>query len=218
MLRLCTGTPFHKLDVSMSKKSNWMFVFLGLISLSCLQPAWAQDALTSIFNGRDLNGWVVPENNIWFKADDGLLKIKSGEDQTGKILWTEKEYGNFVMEFDFKMGEGTVDSGVFIRSETEQIQIGMSGSLKRDMTASPFISGQGYPVEASGITDLLDEDGWNEMTIVAKGSHYTVWLNGVFVMTYESESAVENGAIGIQLHGNRDMAIDYKNIRVGLLN
>ena len=218
ILRLCTETPF--LEKAMITVNNcWkVCVLCGLMSLFFVPISWAQETLTSIFNGRDLGGWVVPEGNVWFKADDGVLKIRSGDDQLGKILWTEKTYENFVLELDFKMGEGTVDSGVFIRSETEQIQIGISGSLKRDMTASPFISGKGYPVEAAGVAELLDEDGWNAMTIVAKGPHYTVWLNGAFVMTYMSETAAESGAIGIQLHGNRDMAIDFKNIHIARLN
>ena len=187
---------------------------LGLIAFT---PVHAQHGLASIFNGRDLNGWLVPENNIWYKAEDGILKIKSGPDQKGSILWTQSTYDNFILELEFKMGAGTVDSGIFIRSENEQIQIGISGSLKRDMTASPYIAGKGYPVEAEGISDLLNEDEWNDMTVVAKGPHYTVWLNGVFAMTYESETAIKNGPVGLQLHGNRDMEIEYKNIHIAKL-
>ena len=44
-----------------------------------------------------------------------------------------------------------VDSGIFIRGENPQnpqIQIGISGSLNRDMTASPYVPKQGYPIEA----------------------------------------------------------------------
>ena len=52
------------------------------------------------------------------------------------------------------------------------------------------------------------------MTIVGKGKNYAVWLNGDFVMTYDSDSAIEKGPLGIQLHGNRDMSIDYRAIRI----
>ena len=192
-------------------------IVICFITVSVTSPVKAQEMLTSIFNGEDLSGWVVPQDNIWYKAQDGMLKIKSGPDQTGSILWTEKSYSNFILECEFKMGDGTVDSGVFIRAEHEQIQIGISGSLKRDMTASPYISGKGYPVEAEGVKELLDEDGWNDMMIVAKGAHYSVWLNGAFVMTYTSDTAVESGPVGIQLHGNRDMSIDFRNIHIANL-
>lgn len=174
--------------------------------------------LPSIFNGKDFTGWKVPANNIWWSVEHGLLKVKSGPEKKGSTLWTEKEYRNYVMELEFKFGPGTVDSGVFMRNSKEQIQIGISGSLKRDMTASPYIAGKGYPVEAKGVKELLKLDDWNEMTIVAKGKNYTVWLNGKNVMTYESDTAIEKGPVGIQLHGNRDMAIDYRKITLAELN
>ncbi len=194
-----------------------------LLAATLASPLFAAEEsqsqkLPPVFNGEDLSGWVVPENNIWWKAEDGVLKVQSGPERTGSTLWTEKEYANFVMEFEFKMGEGTVDSGIYVRNEKEQIQIGISGSLKRDMTGSPYIAGKGYPVEAEGVKELLKLDDWNEMTIVAKGDDYTVWLNGEFVMQYESESAAEKGPIGIQLHGNRDMSVEYRDIRIAELD
>lgn len=188
------------------------------LSLLAICPSVFAEPISSIFNGKDLSGWKVPEGNIWWSVADGALIVKSGPDRKGSTLWTQKKYGNFVMEFAFKMGAGTVDSGIYLRRDSEQIQIGISGSLKRDMTGSPYISGKGYPVEAEGVKELLKVDDWNSMTIVAKGQGYTVWLNGKQVMTYTSDSAIEQGPVGIQLHGNRDMQIEYRDIRLSELN
>lgn len=168
--------------------------------------------MTSIFNGKNLKGWIVPESNIWWSAGNGLLSVKSGPDKKGSIFWTEKEYEDFIVQADFKMGDGRVDSGIFLRSEDQQIQIGISGSLKRDMTGSPYIPGKGYPVEAEGVKDLLKTDGWNTMKVQAKGNVYTVWLNGQEVMTYVSEKVSEKGPIGLQLHPNNEMSIYFRNI------
>ncbi|MFT7033803.1 MAG: hypothetical protein ACJA2S_002311 [Cyclobacteriaceae bacterium] len=167
------------------------------------------------FNGKNFKGWVLPENNSWYTANDGILSIKSGPNKKGSIIWTEKQYENFVIEADFKMGAGTVDSGIFLRTEKEQIQIGISGSLKRDMTGSPYIPGKGYPKEAEGVKDILKLSDWNTMKVQADNKVYTVWLNGQKVLEYESESAIEKGPIGIQLHAGKDMAIDYRNVKVG---
>ena len=192
--------------------------FLAVVVLVAFGAAYAeQEGLPSVFNGENFEGWKVPENNIWWEAGDGVLKVKNGPEKKGSILWTEQEYTNFVMEFEFKFGEGTVDSGVFIRDDREQIQIGISGSLKRDMTGSPYIAGKGYPVEAEGVKELLKLDDWNEMTIVAKGNNYSVWLNGTPVMKYTSDTAVEKGPVGIQLHGGKVMAIAYRNIGIAEL-
>ena len=175
--------------------------------------------LKPIFNGKDLSGWEVPDGNDeagWYKAVDGVLKIQSGSKKKGSILWSKKKYRNFVGEFEFRMGEGRVDSGVHVRTK-DQIQIGISGSLKRDMTCSPYIPGKGYPVEAKNIKKLLKPKDWNTMRIQAIGKEYTVWLQGEKVMTYKSDSAIDEGPIGIQLHGGRNMGIDYRKLKLAEL-
>jgi hypothetical protein len=173
--------------------------------------------LKKAFNGKNFKGWVVPDNNIWWTAGKGLLSVQNGPDQKGSILWTEKSYTDFIMKTDFLFGEGTIDSGIFIRTEKQQIQIGISGSLKRDMTASPYIAGKGYPVEAENVANLLKLKDWNTMKVKAVGGEYKVWLNGEHVMTYESDNAIDEGPIGLQLHGNRNMQISFRNIKIGKL-
>lgn len=173
-----------------------------------------------IFDGDDLDSWEIPENNVWWSMDEGTLWAKSDPAKTGSILWTKKKYKDFVVQMDFKFGEGTVDSGIFMRGDDEknaQIQIGESGSLKRDMTASPYVPKQGYPVEATGIKELLKMNEWNTIKATAVGDSYKVWLNGTEVMNYTLEDANLEGPIGIQLHPSRDMMIQFKNIMVGEL-
>ena len=196
--------------------SKLIFFFVFLATATALN---ADFKLKPIFSGKDLAGWQVPKGNDetgWYSAVDGVLKIKNGPNKKGSILWSKKKFRNFVMEFDFRFGEGTVDSGVHMRNQ-DQIQIGISGSLKRDMTCSPYIPGKGYPVEAKNIKKLLKPKGWNTMKIQAVGKQYTVWLQGEKVMTYKSDSAIEEGPVGIQLHGNRVMAIDYRKIKLAEL-
>jgi len=175
--------------------------------------------LKPIFNGKDLSGWEVPDGNDeagWYKAVEGVMKIQSGSKKKGSILWSKKKYRNFVVEFEFRMGEGRVDSGMHVRTK-DQIQIGISGSLNRDMTCSPYIPGKGYPVEAKNIKKLLRPKDWNTMRIQAIGKEYTVWLQGEKVMTYKSDSAIDEGPIGIQLHGGRVMGIDYRKLKLAEL-
>ncbi len=185
---------------------------LGLTTICNAQMA------KSLFDGESLAGWVEPDTNLFWTAHDGILSAQSDPDKKGSILWTEKSFRDFSIELDFKMGKGTVDSGVFLREINFQIQIGESGSLKRDMTASPYIPGKGYPVEASGVADLLQQDDWNSLKIEAIGKTATVWLNSKEVMTYTTEEGPEEGAIGLQLHPNRDMSIDFRNIQVTEIN
>lgn len=169
---------------------------------------------TPIFNGHDLSGWTTPKYPECWIAKDGILTVTSNAQRKGENLTTLKSYRDFVCQVDFKFGEGTVDSGIFLRNDKEQIQIGISGSLKRDMTASPYIPGKGYPVEATGVRELLKLDDWNTLRVRAEGNTYTTWLNGSEVMSYTSASAVEEGPLGIQLHSGREMTILYRNMAV----
>ena len=190
-----------------------------LAALFLVQLANAQDvAMKSIFNGKNLKGWTVqPEDNIWWTVDDETIYVENDPSKTGSTLWTKKEYGDFVVQADFLMGKGVVDSGIFLRSEKDQIQIGISGSLKRDMTGSPYVPGKSYPVEARGVANLLKLDDWNTMKVKLVDQTYTVWLNGKEIMTYTSENMPEKGPIGLQLHPKNEMSIRFKNILVGKL-
>ncbi len=178
------------------------------------------DYWETIFDGNSLEEWEIPKDNIWWSIEEGALWAKSDPDKVGSILWTKKNHKDFAVQMDFKFGEGTIDSGIFMRGddkENPQIQIGESGSLKRDMTASPYVPSLGYPVEAEGIVGLLKLDDWNTIKARAIGNTYKVWLNGVEVMNYKLEKANLIGPIGIQLHPGKEMTIQFKNIAVAEL-
>lgn len=176
-----------------------------------------EQQLKPLFNGSDFSGWQEPENNIWWSIEDGVLIGKNDPELKGSTLWTSKEYKDFILQMDFRFGPGSVDSGVFIRKVSEQIQIGISGSLKRDMTCSPYVAGKGYPVEAVGVAALLKLDDWNTVRIQANGNVYTVTLNGKQVLEYPSLTAAEKGPLGLQIHPNRDMQIYFRNIHIAEL-
>lgn len=180
----------------------------------CMQ---AQDpTLKKIFNGKNLKGWVVPMASDEWTVSKGVLFVKNNAEKKGAILWTDNQFENFIFQTDFLMGDGTVDSGIFLRSENDQIQIGISGSLKRDLTASPYIPKLKYPVEAQ-VKDILKPKEWNNMKIKVVDKTYTVWLNDIEVMTYTSQFIPAKGPIGIQLHPGNQMSVSYKNIRLAEL-
>ena len=195
----------------MKKLLAFFLLLMVIVSTQAQDPK-----LKKIFNGKTLKGWVEPSNNVWWNVNDGILFVKSTAEKKGSILWSESKYENFIIQADFLMGDGTVDSGIFLRSEHDQIQIGISGSLKRDLTASPYIPKKGYPVEAK-VKDILKLKDWNTMKVKVVGSTYTVWLNGNEVMTYTSENMPASGPVGFQLHPGNEMSCSFRNIRLAAL-
>ena len=189
---------------------------LCLLSSSLLGKKDISKESSDLLGKHGLKGWKVPKGNEaskWYQATNNILEVRSGSKKKGSVLWTKKEYQDFEVSLEFRFIDGIIDSGIHLRN-SDQIQIGISGSLKRDMTCSPYIPGKGYPVEAKNIKKLLKPKDWNQMRIRAVGQNYTVWLQEEEVMKYKSSSAKEKGPIGIQLHGSRNMKIDFKDILV----
>jgi len=181
-------------------------LILGLAGLAGAEPE-------KIFNGSGLEGWRLQGAAYW-SAADGILTGESDDRMRNSILWTEKSYQDFAVELEFRFS-GDIDSGVFLRHENEQIQIGTSRSLKRDMTGSPYIgSKRGYPQEAGGVKDLLKSGEWNRMRIVAKGKTYTVSLNGSQVVEFVSDTAKESGPVGLQVHPGVRMKVEFRELTV----
>lgn len=171
----------------------------------------------SLFNGESLDGWKVQGAPYW-RVVDSTLVGQSDFAKKNSVLWTEEAFGNFEFSFEFRFA-GDIDSGVFLRQENDQIQIGVSRSLKRDMTGSPYIgSKRGYPKQAKNAAELLKAGDWNRMTIRAEADRYLVHLNGVQVMQYRSETAKSHGPIGLQVHPGVVMKIEFRDLQVDRLD
>jgi hypothetical protein len=168
---------------------------------------------------KDLKLWKVPAGNKkynWYQVQNNILHLRSDPQRKHSVLKTRQSFRDFNCSFEFRFIDGNIDSGIELRNN-DQIQIGISGSLKRDMTGSPYIPGKGYPKPAVGVDQLLRPKDWNQMTIRCTGPIYQVTLHGVLVVEYESPRAIKEGPIGIQLHGNRDMKIDFRNFFIDTL-
>ncbi len=171
--------------------------------------------LELIFDGKDLTEWEVPSPNPWWTVEDGVLVGRQDPEARGHVLETKKLYQDLILEAEVRFS-GDVDSGIFLRKGRGwQCQIGISRSLKRDMTCSIYASGRGYIAKAKNVERLLKDGDWNRIRIKAQGPHFTIWLNGAQVLDHHDESFPEPGPVGLQIHGGiPDMKVEFRNIRV----
>lgn len=171
----------------------------------------AHPSLEPIFNGRDLTGWKQSAGTCW-TVKDGVLVGENDAALKGSMLFTDRDYGDVVVEADCRFS-GEIDSGIMLRKPELQVQIGVSRSLKRDMTCS-FYNGK-YPEEARAprAADLLVPNDWNRIRVEAKGDTFTVWLNGEQVSRYTNAKYAAPAPIGLQIHAGLPMKVEFRNIR-----
>ncbi len=79
------------------------FVLAGLAAV----PAQGEERAVSLFNGKDLTGWKIPDgDNGHWKVVDGVIDYDASSEAPGdKNLWSEKEYRNFVLKVDWRIKE-----------------------------------------------------------------------------------------------------------------
>lgn len=191
----------------------------GLIALSFVAPSTADD-LKPIFNGKDLTGWKVPATNVFWKVVDGVIVGENDPAKKGSMLWTEQAYGDFVLECEARWS-GEIDSGIMLRKPELQLQMGVSRSLKKDLTCSFYTGGKEKYPEAGQAKDLekhFKPGDWNKYRLEARGSTFTVWLNGTQIAKYTDAKYAEAAPIGLQIHPGLAMKVAFRNIRLQALN
>ena len=171
----------------------------------------ATSSLPPIFNGRDLTGWTPPAESHW-KVVDGILVGENDAAKKGSMLSTEKAYGDVILEGEVRW-EGEIDSGFMLRKPELQLQIGVSRSLKRDMTCSFYVGNYPEEAQAKRAGEFLKPGDWNRIRIRAQGDTFTVWLNGEPVSQYTSPKYADPAPIGLQIHAGLTMKVEFRDLR-----
>jgi hypothetical protein len=165
---------------------------------------------TDLFNGKNLSGWKIVNGEAEFVVENNQITGISKANTPNTFLVSEKEFTNFVLEFETKMDEG-LNSGVQIRSkslpsimngrvhgpqvECEDSQRGWAGGIYDEAR-----KGWRYPVDYNPQAKTAFKKGeWNKFKVVAFENHIMTWINGVPVANLVEED-VETGFIGLQVH------------------
>lgn len=170
-------------------RTKWVG-FLLLVAGSASQ-AWSaghEPAFVSLFNGRNLDGWIlVGQKGGGYTVKDGLLI--SAPDEGGNLL-TKKEYADFILRFEFKLKEGS-NSGVAIRTPREgpasivgmEIQI-LDNKASKYANIKPYQAhGSVYGLVPARRGALKPVGEWNQEEIVCMGRRIQVTLNGKVIVS-----------------------------------
>ena len=186
-----------------------------------------EKGFVSLFNGKDLTGWVGSVDG--YGAADGVMFCKKGGN-----LYTEKEYGDFILKFDFKFPPGA-NNGLGIRAPLKgnaayagmELQILDNTSPRYAKLRPVQYHGSIYDVVAAKRGFLKKPNEWNSQEVRAIGPKITVILNGTTIVDADLDKELEKGGkelakrhpglknkkghIGWLGHGAR---VEFRNIRI----
>lgn len=173
---------------------------------------------TSLFNGKNLDGWNIHGTELWYVEDD-LLVCESGPEGKYGYLSTEEFYNDFVLTLEFKQ-EANGNSGVFFRSTLEGVKI---SGWQVEVAPPGHHSGGVYESYGRGwlIQPDVDKDkalrmgDWNRMKIKVVGDKVTTWLNGTKMIELEDKKIGEGkGSIALQIHDGGGIKVKWRNLQI----
>ncbi len=181
----------------------------------------SQPGYVSLFNGKNLDGWVI-ENNGQFSVRDGLLAVNKG---TG-WLRSEKDYADFVFKMDFRFLEAKANSGIFVRtgptSKNDEngwpdngYQVQCMDIISGPAPCATMIPYGAPPFESESDLAKLAKvyrpaGKWNSYEIKCVGEELSVKLNGELI-TKASNIKNLRGHLGIQAEHGR---LEFRNLRI----
>ena len=152
----------------------------SLISLFLVSVCFAQGKeAVSLFNGKDLTGWKKAK----YVVEDGVLVCQGGN------LVTEKQYTNYIFEFDFLLPPGGNNGlGIHYPGSGDAAYSGMElqildNSHPRYAKLKDYqFHGSLYTLQAAKRGHLKPVGEWNHEKVTVDGPLVKVELNGVVIL------------------------------------
>ena len=193
------------------------------LGLSAQDTQWE-----SLFNGKNLKNWKKLNGDAEFKVQDGTIVGISKSGTPNTFLATKKYYGDFILEFEFKIESG-LNSGVQFRSESlKEYQNGRVHGYQYEIDSSPRAWSGGIYDEARRAwiyrltanppaRKAFKSNEWNRGRIEAIGNSIRTWVNGIECANI-IDDVTPSGFIALQVHEvgkNEDgKTVAWRNIRI----
>ncbi len=213
--------------------------------LGTAQSAEVEKGFVSMFNGKDLTGWEGKPGGSW--VEDGTLMSESTEENPcikhHYLYWKGGEPADFILRFKYKLVGG--NSGIQIRSEkrpnwdTWGYQADMeagkqwTGCLFQHQRGGVVMRGKKAVIAEDGtrteeefatgdeLQKKIKADDWNDYEISAKGSKVVLKINGQLMCEVDDRDtklACKKGIIALQMHPGPPMKVQFKDMRIKVLD
>jgi hypothetical protein len=223
-------------------KNTAYILLLTVLTNFSLAKHHEKGDLKSIFNGKNLDGWTQKNGTASYRIEKGAIIGKTMEGSPNSFLCTDKLYGDFELQFEVKLINDELNSGVQIRSQTKEL------NDKEKSRGDKFGRVNGPQVEIEATKEKGAESGyvygeaiggwmtpkekliphknfkngkWNKYRILAKGPVIKTWVNGNQVSDLKDEEKYKShskGFIGLQVHsikkGTGPYEVAWRNIKI----
>jgi hypothetical protein len=176
--------------------------------LHAAEPA-ATEHWEDLFTGKDLAGWV-PMHDVTFVATNGTLRLVKGMGW----LRSERQYGDFVLEVEWRALVPGYDSGFFLRAGLDGKpwpKDGVQVDLARTAIGA-LVKGTKTVVPAE--TPPVPLGAWVKFRLEARGRKLTLDVNGERAWEYDRLEP-DRGYLGIQAE---DKMFEFRTLRLKRLD
>lgn len=198
-------------------KKTIISLFAAVCALSVSAQQWQP-----LFNGKNLDGWKKLNGNAEYRVENGAIVGVSKMNTPNTFLATKKNYGDFILEFEFKVDDA-LNSGVQLRSESRKdYKKGRVHGYQFEIDPSDRAWSGGiydeegrmwlYPLTKNPAAKTAFRKGeWNKARIEACGNTIATWINGVPCANIWDDVAPE-GFIALQVHAVGDPSQEGKEV------
>lgn len=177
---------------------------------------------TRLFNGKDLTGWKVLNGKAKFEVKDGMIVGTTVANEPNSFLATEEQFGDFILELEFKVADGT-NSGIQFRSESKpDYQNGRVHGYQYEIDPSPRAWTGGIYDEArrewlytlefnTKAKEAFKANDWNVARIECIGNTLRTFINGI-PAAHVVDDMTPRGFIALQVHSVGSLAEAGRNV------
>ncbi len=201
---------------------------MKMILLSLMMSGFSfAGEFVSLFNGKDFTGWGKEgeTSHAGYEVKEGMIVSTP----KCRFLITEKEYENYIFEFEFQLTSGANNGlGIHYPGKGDPAHTGMEIQIL-DNTAKKYATLKDYQFHGSLYTLKAAEKGhlksvgeWNKQTVTVNGKTVKVELNGTVIMTAdldeinkakpEHQGAKRRKGF-LTLCGHKDI-VSFRNLRI----
>ncbi len=190
----------------MHRAIRWLSLLSLVIGSSCL-AADVPGFTASLFNGKNLDGWII--TGCEAVVQDGNLLLKSGNG----FVRSELRYRDFVLELEWKARkESGWDSGIYFRAENPPARRDWPTRYQANLKQGQEGDVGGLKGATGGST-LAKSGEWNHFKLTAIGHTAELEINGKPAWKVDNVEATD-GYIGLQAEVPLGGQFEFRDIKV----